>query len=517
MRENLHHRIILPLTLLGFTLACQWGSISLVNDSEEIPVLETPTTAAIIVVDPTQPATPTPLKPTAVAATATATPEPVSPALPIPTPPSQLVEFYTVQAGDTLGAISFEYDIGLDELIALNKLDPESAIIQVGQTLNVPLRVSRTGPVIPLLPDSEVVYSPAYVDFDVAQFIAEQGGYLAGYTERVNGVELSSAEIINRVARQFSVGPRVLLAFIEYYGGWVTQPNPAELRVPLGPATPYGENLFLQLSWTANRLNEGYYDYKRSGSIAVRFRNGSRAVVPYGLNAGTVAIQNTLAVHTSWDNWQSAIQPDGFMQTYHDLFGDPAAFTIEPLVPLSLTQPPMQLPWEKGQTFYFTGGPHAAYGVGSAWSAVDFGPPDVLGSCFYSNENITAVADGQLILGRPGEFYLDLDGDGNLQTGWVLLYLHVVALDSVSSGQMVKAGTPLGVATCEGGRSTSSHIHLARRYNGEWLDAAGPIPMVLSGWQVVGAVGEYNGEVVRDGIVKTACECWGDDNAIVGE
>ncbi|MEM7030158.1 MAG: LysM peptidoglycan-binding domain-containing protein [Chloroflexota bacterium] len=514
----MHRRIILCCMFLLLTLACRWGSVSLVREQDNTPtvVVTSEGQGAIVQVSPPT-STPQKTQPNPVETLPTPTPQAAIPAMPLPTPPNQLVEFYTVKPGDTLGGISFAYDIGLEELTALNNLDPASAIIQVGQTINVPLRVSRTGPLVTLIPDSEVVYSPAYVDFDVDAFIQSQGGYLATYRERVNGVELDSAEIINRLARQFSVGPRVILALMEYYSGWVTEPNPTELNQAMGPANPFGENLFLQISWTANRLNEGYYRYKRSGSIAVRFRNGSRAIVPYGMNAGTVALQNTLAVHTNWQEWQTQVQPTGFMQTYRDLFGEPETYVVAPVVPLGLAQPPMRLPWRSGTSFYFTGGPHAAYGEGSAWAAIDFGPPDVLGSCFYSNEPLAAVADGRLFLGRRGEMYLDLDNDGNLQTGWVILYLHAVASDAVRSGEQVTAGTPLGFASCEGGRSTSSHLHLARRYNGEWIAADGPVPFTLSGWQVYSAVGEYNGEMIRDGVVKTACECWGDDNKLLAE
>jgi murein DD-endopeptidase MepM/ murein hydrolase activator NlpD len=436
--------------------------------------------------------------------------------MPLPTPRSPLIELYVVQPGDTLGGISQAYDLALEELMAFNGLVTESAILQIGQVLQIPLQVSRSGPPAVLLPDSEVVYSPAYLDFDVGAFVKEKGGYLAAYSEMVNGTWISGAEIVSRVARQYSVGPRVLLTLLEYYGGWVTQPQPPTYQ-PLGPANPYyEEGFFLQLSWVANRVNEGYYDYKRSGSVAVRFDDGSHAVVPAGLNAGSVGIQNVLAVNGDWESWET--QMLAFRATYRRLFGDPFARAVEPLVPGDLTQPPLRLPWESGQTFYYTGGPHAAYGSRSAWAAVDFAPPDIKGSCYYSQKNITAAADGRVFVGDTGETYLDLDGDGNLQTGWVLLYLHVIARDDVTHGQLVLAGAPLGYASCEGGISNSSHLHLARRYNGEWMAADGPVPLVLSGWQVQAGLAQYDGTMVRGGVTKTACECWDEVmNAVAGE
>ncbi|MCP4519572.1 MAG: peptidoglycan DD-metalloendopeptidase family protein, partial [Delftia sp.] len=255
---------------------------------------------------------------------------------------------------------------------------------------------------------------------------------------------------------------------------------------------------------------------KHSGHIAARFYDGSRAIVPSGLNAGSAGIYNILAVNGAWESWESHAQT--FIVVYQRLFGAPFALAVEPLVPASLTQPPLRLPWEADQTFYYTGGPHAAYGSRSAWAAVDFAPADVAGSCYYSGQDIVAAADGRLFLGDRGEVYLDLDGDGDLQTGWVLLYLHVVARDDVSHGQKISAGAPLGYASCEGGYSNSTHLHLARRYNGEWMAADGPVPLVLSGWQFQAGLAQYDGSVVRDGVPKTACECRDETlNALGGE
>jgi LasA protease len=443
-------------------------------------------------------------------------PTPYASAMPLPTPRSPLVETYVVRWGDTLSGISVAFNVSIDELVALNRLDSEAAIIQIGQTLQVPLNVSRSGPNVILLPDSEVVFSPAYLDFDVKAFVAQQGGYLDKFSSPVNGVWISGAEAVQRVARQYSVGPRVLLTLLEHYGGWVTQSQPFSYQ-PLGVANPYyEESFFLQLSWAANYVNEGYYGYKRNGHIAVRFRGGGRALVPADLNAGTAGIQNFLALNSDWETWQ--VERQAFMETYRRLFGDPFVRAVEPLIPIDLTQPVLRLPWESSSTFYYTGGPHAAFGSRSAWAAVDFAPPDIKGSCYYSSQNLTAATDGRLLLGETGEMYLDLDADGYLQTGWVLLYLHAAARDDVSHGQLVTAGTPLGYASCEGGISTSSHLHLARRYNGEWIAADGPVPLVLSGWQVQAGIGQYEGSMVRDGVTKTACEdCNEATNALAGE
>src|SRR5690606_19657148 len=101
---------------------------------------------------------------------------------------------------------------------------------------------------------------------------------------------------------------------------------------------------------------------------------------------------------------------------------------------------------------------------------------------------------------------------------WVLLYLHV-ALDldrPVQVGQHLSEGDVIGYASCEGGLSNSSHLHFARRFNGEWIEAAGPVPMNLAGWIVQPDVLPYAGAISQAETVRLPCECWEADlNLIV--
>ncbi len=462
--------------------------------STDIPI-NTPT------VTPTSTNTPTP----------TLTPTPTTEPLPIPTLDGPPYVYHTIRSGETLGYISDLYNTPIEDLVAMNDLDGPSALIWTNQQLRVPTQIETIAPELHLFPDSEVVYGPSYVDFDIAKFMEGQGGYLLEYEEYVEGQPLTGPEIVTRVAEQFSVGPRLMLAILEHYGEWVTNPTPteAQLKQPLGPRNPRG-GFYHALAFTANRINAGYYSYKRDGFWIFQLADRSQAITPSGLNAGTVGVQNILAIHSEQELWQRELGRQGLRRTYEKLFGDPEENAIEPVVPINLTQPPLALPWRSGQGFYFTGGPHPAYVDGSAWAAIDFGPPDVLGNCFYSNEPNTAAADGVIVVAKQGEVQLDLDGDGNIQTGWVLLYLHV-ALDlniPVQVGQKVSEGDIIGYASCEGGLSNSSHLHFARRYNGEWIDAGGPVPLALEGWVVQPALTPYGGAITNGLERREPCECW---------
>jgi hypothetical protein len=84
------------------------------------------------------------------------------------------------------------------------------------------------------------------------------------------------------------------------------------------------------------------------------------------------------------------------------------------------------------------------------------------------------------------------------------LYLHVANKDRVQKGQWVDTNDRIGHASCEGGIATGTHLHFARKYNGEWVIADGPIPFVLDGWRAVAGDKPYHGKLVRGDQVITA-------------
>jgi len=99
---------------------------------------------------------------------------------------------------------------------------------------------------------------------------------------------------------------------------------------------------------------------------------------------------------------------------------------------------------------------------------------------------------------------VDLDGDGYEQTGWDILYMHVGKKDRVPVGTWLEVNDRIGHASCEGGVTTGTHLHFARKYNGEWVTADGPIPFIMDGWRVVAGEKAYEGKLVRGDQVVTA-------------
>ena len=119
-------------------------------------------------------------------------------------------------------------------------------------------------PVARLIPDSELVNGPAAAAFNMTAFLAGRRGYITRYSENVREKVLSGEQIIDTVAYQFSVNPRLLLALLEWQGGWVDNPSPVgnNRTYPFGEINAQRPNLYLQVAWAAARLNEGYYGWR---------------------------------------------------------------------------------------------------------------------------------------------------------------------------------------------------------------------------------------------------------------
>jgi hypothetical protein len=188
------------------------------------------------------------------------------------------------------------------------------------------------------------------------------------------------------------------------------------------------------------------------------------------------------------------------------MFGDPwgRAAAVGPFFPAELAQPALELPFAPGERWSYTGGPHASWNAGTPLGAIDFSPVTGEPACSVSSAWVTASAAGVITRSEGNVVSLDLDGDGSEGTGWVLVYLHVADRDRIAPGAMVQVNDLLGHPSCERGKSTGTHVHLARKYNGEWLPADGPLPFILSGWEVEMGSRIYEGYLHKDGQTVSA-------------
>jgi LasA protease len=441
------------------------------------------------------------------------------PATEIPTPYSDIdIFYYTTRSGDTLDGLQARFAAPLEQYLVSQGL-PTAGFIPIGVELAIPNVLDPGKDLTPaslLLPDSEAIYSPTSTDFNVRQFVQDAGGYLNAYQENVDGIPMSGAEIVQRVANESSVNPRLLLAFLEFRTdpqrtgtGWVTgQPAPgSNLNTPLGFAVPGHYGLYQKLVMAATHMNIGYYGWREGTNIELRYANGKTARIHPLLNPGSAGLQNLFAKLYEPGPWQEALYgQENFMTRYQQMFGDPwqRAAMIGPLLPDGLTQPVLELPFAAGERWSLSGGPHPAWNTGSPRGALDFSPVTGEAVCAVSKAWATASTPGTVVRAAYNVVALDMDGDGLEQTGWVLVYVHLAGRELVEQGKTVAQDEPLGHPSCERGQSTGKHVHIARKYNGEWLAADSPIPFVLSGWKVEAGPRNYEGNLVNGDEVVSA-------------
>ncbi len=426
-----------------------------------------------------------------------------------PEPGNSLPPFtYWTQPGDYLEALSARFGVSPD---LINPPQPARGFLLPGQELTIPNVLGEAPYTSALLPDSAVIYSPQAAVFNVEAFVKQAGGFLSTYQEQVEvGENLNGSAIVQRVALESSINPQLLLAVLEFRSGWVRgQPaDPAQVAYPIGFYVPDYHGLYLELSLVAKQLNIGYYGWRQGTGTDLIFPDYSHMRFSPGLNAGSVALQNLMSkFYRKQGDWLEALYgPRGMMAVYTAMFGDvwEAAARAGPLFPPDLVQPTLELPFAPGELWSLTAGPHISWRTGTPRGALDFAPITGEPPCAISKAWVTASARGLVVRSDDGVVVLDLDGDGLEQTGWDLVYMHIAAQDRVTTGSWVETDSHLGHPSCEGGQATGTHVHLARKYNGEWLAADGPLPMVLSGWVAVAGELPLDGTLEKDGLIVSA-------------
>ena len=433
--------------------------------------------------------------------------------LSIATPSEIYPSNYVVQSGDTLLSIAQRFNLPISSLIELNRL-PNPNLLMVGQIIQLPNIPSIDTSVILLIPDKYFVYDD---DFNVEAFLNTQQGWLKIATDQID-LRQSDGSVITEVwkahqiityyAERFSIDARIMLTLLELRSSGLTQSNisPSGKLYPLGNVDPNREGLTRQVNWAYDQLNAGYYGWLYRGLNTVTSSDTQyRIRFHIENNAASIAIQYITAQVIPYDVWADEIANKKFRAVYEQYFRELPINNIP--IERPVEQPVLALPFAQDERWYFTGGAHGGWGGGSEWAAIDLAPPDETSLdrslCYVSAFPIRAVGDGIIARSDHGRIVLDLDHDGNIATGWNILYLHVDMYSRlVKEGDLVQQGDPLGYTACEGGFSTATHLHIARLYNGEWIPAdcghcQNPIripSMKLGQWRVQSVSGqEYQG------------------------
>jgi len=439
------------------------------------------------------------------------------PPTPVPAPtsgrpnyaPGELVD-YTAQSGDTLPALARRFNTTEEEIRAANPIIPADATtMPPGMPMKIPIYfLPLWGTAFQSIPDDAFVNGPSQVGFSTSAYVASTNGWLKNYREYIGDEWRTGAEMVDYVATNYSVSPRLLLALLEYQSGALTQPEQTGGKYLLGLRRSFYVGPYLQLVLAANTLNNGYYSFRSGDMIELELLDKTIMRPDPWQNAGSVALQYYFSRLYSGNPFFAAIGPDGLARTYQNLFGDPWAEPVA-ILPGSLQQPALRFPFQPGHVWAYTGGPHTGWGTGEPFSAIDFAPGSEKTGCVNVPADLyaTAMADGLVVRSDIDGTIIDLDKDGDERTGWALYYLHLATNGRVRVGQEVRAGEPIGYPSCEGGHVTGTHVHIARKYNGEWIQADGPLAFNLEGWVAHDGGSAYDGTLTRGPLTIIACEC----------
>ena len=416
--------------------------------------------------------------------------------------PNGMTLYYS-QSGDTLETIAKHFRTAMLRIQNPTQANLEGLLV-AGIPLFVPAAQFYAPYRQPVLADNLVVYGRNANSVDVRGISSRAGGYLDHYSEYLFEGRLTGPEIVGLVALETSTDPRLLLAVLEYQSGWVyAWPEGAEEDLsPLNYDAVDVEGLYEELQVAAREIARGFYGWREGSLQTLRFKDESQAAVHPELNAGSVAVQYLFAGLYPPANFYTRLYGEnGFLTLYRQMFGDPVQLALEggEVIPAGLAPPALTLPFQPGLTWALTSGPHITWQVGTPRGAIDFAPRDDLPGCTVSNIHATASAPGLVVRSSRGAVAVDLDGDGNEGTGWVIVYMHLARSGRVAVGSWVNTNDPLGYPSCEGGFSSGTHLHITRKYNGEWIGANETVPFVMDGWLAVAGQGAYAGWLVRDG------------------
>ncbi len=298
--------------------------------------------------------------------------------------PGELVD-YVAQMGDTLPALAVHFNTTVEQIRQANPQIPTDATTMPhGMPMKIPIYyLPLWGSPFKIIPDNLFVNGPSAVGFDTSAFAAGHPGWLNDFRDYVGGDWLSGAQIVDYVAMNFSVSPRLLLALLEYQAGALSQAELPDMSYPLGYRSLSHRGLYLQLVWAANTLNNGYYGWRTGRLTSFEHRDGSLDRPDPWQNAASVGIQYYFSRLHPKEEYDHAVGPQGLAYTYQKLFGDPWAAEV-PHIPVSLKQPSFLFPFPAGEAWTYTGGPHTGWGMGEPLAAIDFAPPG-FGRWLYPN------------------------------------------------------------------------------------------------------------------------------------
>ncbi len=420
--------------------------------------------------------------------------------------PGTLVDYHA-QSGDTLPYLAWRFGCTEREILFHNPEIPQDvSTLPANFPMKMPIYyIPFWGSRFQIIPDAMFVNGPESIGFDIQAFLDSTPGWFKNYHGIVNYKSMNAAEVIRYYATQYSLNPKLLLAFIEYQSAALSQPkwliHPEKGFLGFDEAN---QSFEAQLNYAVKRLTDHFYGYLSRKNAQMTHEEGIIENIDPWQNAASAALQLIFAELYDFEAYQLAIGTDGFARTFRGMFGDPWQ-KEHAFIPGSLRQPELKLPFAESERWVFSSGPYPTVGSGEAWVAVDFAPFTREFSCSLSGKFVLAVADGVIVRSEGHQVVLDLDGDGDERTGWVIVYSQIASSDRVKAGEELKAGDRIGRPSCDGGGASYARVQITRKFNGQWIPAGeSDLPMTLSNWVVTEGEQIRQGWLTRDEITISA-------------
>ena len=164
----------------------------------------------------------------------------------------------------------------------------------------------------------------------------------------------------------------------------------------------------------------------------------------------------------------------------------------------------IELPFTVGQPWALTGGLHNDWTGGTPFGALDFAPLTGEAACAVSKVWVLAAAQGSISRAANNQVIIAVEDSQGNPTGWEVFYMHIAKEEMITLGKKVKVDDPIGHPSCQGGSATGTHVHISRKYKGEWIGAGEPFPFILSGWLAEPGLQIFKSSLVKGNQIVTA-------------
>jgi LasA protease len=310
-----------------------------------------------------------------------------------------------------------------------------------------PIRVFDEGFSARWLEDSEFVYAPALLDFDLQAYLAASAPHL-----------LPHADAMSHWAGYYSISPKLLLALLDMQSGVLSAASPAAMANPTGGLAA-GSGFDEQIRILMMGLTVDFYAFREA--------SGGRSTA---MNAATFALLNAFRAATQTGLTVAAADDlrRRFLDAYVRLFPLPAprapmAVDVAAIAPANF----LQLPWKHNQAWFFNGVHTQTGSDPGVMNSID------VARSFAINWGDNTGTD-YVVAAHAGTVtvFSSCNVRVTAPNGWATSYYHLSNV-VVSSGMQVSANDTIGVyanslsqALCQGGHSTRPHLHFSLLQNG---------------------------------------------------